>query len=257
MHGRLLPFIDQGNTYDNVDLSVAWDFQAAIDGLKIGTFACPSDPESGRMRDPGGGKVRLWPTNYGFNYGTWFVFDPATGKGGNGAFYPNSKLSFAALFRRHEQHHSHCRGQGMDSRITRNGGPSTIRRIPQHGRRGFRDQVAIGRAIEKGTRATRNGPTAASTTPASRSTMTPNSQLVPYTNADGEEVRLPTYNSWQEGKNGSSGSPSYAIITSRSFHTGTVNVGMLDGSVRSVSENIDLQTWRALGTRRGGETVEF
>ena len=63
------------------------------------------------------------------------------------------------------------------------------------------------------------------------------------------------YNSWQEGKNGSAGSPSYAIVTSRSYHTGMVNVSLLDGSVRSISENIDLSIWRALGTRSGGEVL--
>lgn len=48
------------------------------------------------------------------------------------------------------------------------------------------------------------------------------------------------YNSWQEGKNGTSGSPSYAIITSRSYHVGVVQVAMVDGSSKSISENIDL-----------------
>jgi hypothetical protein len=63
------------------------------------------------------------------------------------------------------------------------------------------------------------------------------------------------YNSWQEGKNGNAGNPSYAIITSRSFHTGIVHVLLLDGSTRPVSENLDLSIWRALGTRSGGEVI--
>jgi prepilin-type N-terminal cleavage/methylation domain-containing protein len=95
VHGRILPMLEQGNLYDNVDLSTAWDFQAAIDGLKIPVYACPSDPNSDRVRDPGGGKVKLYPTNYGFNYGTWFVFDPTNGSSGNGAFYPNASLTMA------------------------------------------------------------------------------------------------------------------------------------------------------------------
>ena len=63
------------------------------------------------------------------------------------------------------------------------------------------------------------------------------------------------FNSWQEGKNGRSGSPSYAIITSRSHHTGIVQVALVDGSARSISENIDLSVWRGLGTRGGGEVL--
>ena len=40
-----------------------------------------------------------------------------------------------------------------------------------------------------------------------------------------------------------------------SQHPGGVFFGLADGSVRSVSQNIDLQTYRALMTRSGGEVV--
>jgi prepilin-type processing-associated H-X9-DG protein len=65
------------------------------------------------------------------------------------------------------------------------------------------------------------------------------------------------FNSWQEGKNGVSGSASYAMITSRSYHSGAVNVTLADGSVQTISENIDLNTWRALSTRSEGEIVQI
>ncbi len=41
----------------------------------------------------------------------------------------------------------------------------------------------------------------------------------------------------------------------RSRHTGGVNVLLADGSVRLVNESVAPQTWRALGTRTGGEVV--
>jgi prepilin-type N-terminal cleavage/methylation domain-containing protein len=41
----------------------------------------------------------------------------------------------------------------------------------------------------------------------------------------------------------------------RSRHAGIVNAVMLDGSVRSVSNNINITTWRAMSTTRGGEVV--
>ncbi|HZZ28875.1 MAG TPA: DUF1559 domain-containing protein [Pirellulales bacterium] len=47
----------------------------------------------------------------------------------------------------------------------------------------------------------------------------------------------------------------HAIVAARSYHVGIVNVCFGDGHVTSVSENIDLNTWRALGTRNGGESV--
>ena len=48
-------------------------------------------------------------------------------------------------------------------------------------------------------------------------------------------------------------SPGYKAARSR--HTGGVNVLMADGSVRFVSDSINLDTWHALATRNGGEVV--
>ena len=48
---RLLPYLEQGNVYSNVDLSTAWDLQQTISGLKIPSYACPSDPKSDQSRD--------------------------------------------------------------------------------------------------------------------------------------------------------------------------------------------------------------
>ena len=45
------------------------------------------------------------------------------------------------------------------------------------------------------------------------------------------------------------------IHTSRSKHPGGVNSGFCDGSVRFVSQEIDLEIWRALATYDQGETI--
>jgi prepilin-type N-terminal cleavage/methylation domain-containing protein len=42
-----------------------------------------------------------------------------------------------------------------------------------------------------------------------------------------------------------------------SLHTGLVNVLILDGSVRSISENVDHGLWRGLATRNGGEVISM
>lgn len=44
-------------------------------------------------------------------------------------------------------------------------------------------------------------------------------------------------------------------IAARSYHSGGVNVCMADGSVRFIKDSISLPTWRALGTRAGGEII--
>lgn len=45
------------------------------------------------------------------------------------------------------------------------------------------------------------------------------------------------------------------LHNSRSYHPGGVNVCLCDGSVRFISENIELRTWQYLGTPDGGEVI--
>jgi prepilin-type N-terminal cleavage/methylation domain-containing protein len=46
-----------------------------------------------------------------------------------------------------------------------------------------------------------------------------------------------------------------AIVSARSMHPGVVVVGFGDGHTSTISDNIDLVVWRALGTRNGQETT--
>jgi hypothetical protein len=82
--------------------------------------------------------------------------------------------------------------------------------------------------------------------------------FVSYTHTDGRTYDI-DYNSRQEGSHLTQ--QTYAAVTSRSYHPGIVQSVLLDGSVRSVNEKIDVNIWRALGTRArvAGEpvTVEF
>jgi prepilin-type processing-associated H-X9-DG protein len=49
---------------------------------------------------------------------------------------------------------------------------------------------------------------------------------------------------------------SRAIVAPRSYHPGSVNVLMGDGTVRSVSDSVDEVIWRAVGSRNGQEQVD-
>jgi prepilin-type N-terminal cleavage/methylation domain-containing protein/prepilin-type processing-associated H-X9-DG protein len=49
--------------------------------------------------------------------------------------------------------------------------------------------------------------------------------------------------------------PAVGAFAARSFHSGGVNVLLADGAVRFVSDVVDTSTWRALGTRAGGEAI--
>ena len=49
------------------------------------------------------------------------------------------------------------------------------------------------------------------------------------------------------------GSHNKALTAARSYHVGGVHVLFADGSVRFVRDSVSAVTWRALGTRAGGE----
>jgi len=54
---------------------------------------------------------------------------------------------------------------------------------------------------------------------------------------------------------GSSGSSDNTMIGASSRHSGGVNVGMLDGSVKFIKNTINPVTWWALATKAGGEVI--
>jgi prepilin-type processing-associated H-X9-DG protein len=45
------------------------------------------------------------------------------------------------------------------------------------------------------------------------------------------------------------------MMTARSKHSGGINAVYCDGHVGFVSNNIDINTWRAISTSRGGEVI--
>jgi prepilin-type processing-associated H-X9-DG protein len=49
--------------------------------------------------------------------------------------------------------------------------------------------------------------------------------------------------------------PGRIATSAQSYHTGGVQVGRCDGSVGFVAQSIDINVWRALGSRNGGESI--
>ena len=247
VHGRILPHLDQANVFNKVDLAIAWDFQLAIDGLKIPVYACPSDALSDQARVVGAGRPTLYSTSYGFNFGTWFVFNPATGQGGDGMFHPNSRLSFRDVTDGTSNTLLAAEVKAWQP-YTRNGGPPSTTvptTIPEA-------QAMVASGAEYKDTGHTEWPDGRCHHHGFTTTLVPNS-FVPY--VTGGITVDADYNSWQEGRNGGAGSPTYAIITSRSYHEGIVHVALVDGSCRAISENLNQGTWRALGTRHGSEVV--
>jgi prepilin-type N-terminal cleavage/methylation domain-containing protein/prepilin-type processing-associated H-X9-DG protein len=64
-----------------------------------------------------------------------------------------------------------------------------------------------------------------------------------------------TLNPSSQRYNCSDNAAEYMHVAASSYHSGGVNVGLADGSVRFVADNIEFLTWQAMGTRAGGESL--
>jgi type II secretory pathway pseudopilin PulG len=253
IHGRLLPFMEQVNLYSQIDLSRAWGNFPIISNFRVPGYVCPSDPKSDRARDTGTNGIFLMPTCYGFNFGTWLVYNPTTGQGGDGIAFPNSRIRISSIT-------DGTSNTLLASEVhawtayTRNGGPPSTTvpgnaaTVALYAASGLKDRILP--ATQDGTGHTEwaNGHSHHS---GFTTTLAPNSNVI-FVDA-GVTYRNTDYASRQEGSNTTS--VSYSALNSRSYHTGIVQSALCDGSVRSFSSNIDLSIWRALGTRDGGEVL--
>lgn len=68
-------------------------------------------------------------------------------------------------------------------------------------------------------------------------------------------LQTPNRHSCRNGDTSDPRSGEYAAITASSLHSGGVNLALADGSVRFISDSIDRNVWRALGTRNGNEAL--
>ncbi len=249
IHGRISPYLDQAVLFNQIDLQKSWSDPVnapIVSGFRVPVYACPSDPRSDEPRLASG--VNLYSTNYGFNLGTWFYYDPTTGRGGDGMFFPNSSIRFAnitdgashtLLASEVRSWQSYTRNAVPPSTST----PQTVADASAAVAVGAPDRVNPG--TEHSEWANGHGHHSGFTT-----VMTPNTKI-PYTYL-GVSYDC-DFASRQEGSDLTR--LSYGVITSRSHHVGIVQSVLADGSVRTISQNIDLSIWRSLGTRAGGEAV--
>lgn len=253
IHGRLLPYLEQSNLYQRINLDLPWDDQSILSGLKLPVYACPSDPSSDSPRDVSPKlSSPLFPTTYGFNLGSWMVFNPVTGQAGDGVFGPNLRIGFNGIT------------DGTSNTLM-------VAEVKARQHYGRNEPVVGGMAMPAATEAA-----VAAKVPASYVWCRPNGHTEwpdarvhhhGFTTALGPngKLRLSTasnqcpagididYTSQQEAT--SATVPTHAVVTSRSYHTGGVDVAMMDGSVRFMSQSMSLTTWRSLGTRSGGEVI--
>lgn len=256
VHGRILSFIEESGAAVRINLEEAFDqgsnAASGVPTVRIPVFLCPSEANN-QVRTKGGIPFSH-PHTYGFNAGTWFVYDPATGAGGDGVFFPNSHLRLGKV--RDGLSKTLCAAEvkaftpylrntadpgGTYPATTPPATASAVAVLAAGGdaKLGPETNSCTGHTEWPDGRVHHTGFTA---------TFPPNTR-VPFVK-DGREYDI-DYNSRQEGN--SDTIKTFAAITARSYHPGVVNVAHLDGSVHTVAESIDLTVWRSLSTRAGGD----
>jgi len=248
IHARILPYADATNLFNNIDFTKDYSGQSdpSIAYTRVPFYMCPSEVND-RIRTTSGGAPEHHPINYGYNGGTWRVFTNSSLSGGNGAFYPNSKtkprdftdgMSNTLCFAEVKAFTAYNRdGDTGTSSI-----PSVASGVQSLVSGGGSSKPDSGHTEWVDGRIHQTGFT---------TTLTPNTKIV-VSGATGA-IDAGDYTSCREAK--SCTGPTYAAVTARSYHIGIVHVLLMDGSTRSLSENIDLNTYRALGTRNGGEVI--
>jgi prepilin-type N-terminal cleavage/methylation domain-containing protein len=257
VHGRILAFIEESGAAVRVNLEEAFDqgsnAASGVPTTRIPVFICPSEVND-RVRTKNS-RPFSFPLTYGFNAGTWFVYDPATGTGGDGVFYPNSRFSLAKLADGLSKTLCAAEVKAFTPYMRNTADPGD--RYPAADPPQSPGLIA-GLAADGDSKL---GPDTNSCTghtewPDGRvhhtgftTTFPPNTK-VPFIK-DGQAYDI-DYNSQQEGN--SRTVKSFAAITARSYHSGVVNACLLDGSVRAVSADIEQAVWRALSTRAGSDS---
>ncbi len=249
---RLLPFIEEEVLALNFTPTSNEDQTlpngTPIQSIRIGTFICPSEPND-MMKYSSTGTPNAWPMSYGVNLGPWLVFDPTRKITPPGAFYPNSRLRpahftdglsktvMAAEIKMWSPYNS---AAGAISATM----PATTPAICMLG-----GTPKMGPAVTNNTGHTEWGDGKCNQT-GMTSTFPPNTQVSCSYNGAGYDVDFVN-----QSEGGSLTIPTYAAITARSYHQGTVNAAMMDGSVQSITDGIDPGVWQALSTRAGREVA--
>jgi len=285
IHVAILPFMEQMSVYNKIDFSsgiTAHMLSASgavvnpsYDAFRSAAtlFICPSEANS---------RIKISENNYRFNFGgsTHFAggrdtqnnndsdaIEPVTGisAGGNGAFTIGDGLPTAAFTDGLSNTvilSERIMGNGITPRAAIDIHSGIIRSRPDNtSRPGLTEPNAMFLICERN-----------ATIPAGQLSFTfsGSGRYIPVSGQSAFSNGWPTstymgtlYNhvappNWKvtdcAGFTSTLDTPGeHGIIAARSYHFGGVNAAFGDGATTFVSQNIDLDIWRAVGTRNGGE----
>jgi type II secretory pathway pseudopilin PulG len=248
IQARLLPYLEQGNIYRGINFKLSYkDASQTIGGTQITSmpvpvYRCPSEMSDLQRID---GATTWSPMSYGANLGRWFIYDPTSKETGDGAFTVDCDYGFDGVSDGTSNTLSFSEVKTFQPYSRESKNPSTL---------GVAIPATPAEVVQYvgGEFKTDSGHTEWTDARAHQTVMTavftPNT-VVEYTS--GGSMYDIDFTSAREGQ---SSAMTYAAVTARSHHPGLVNASLLDGSVRSVTNEVDLLVWRALATRAGDET---
>ena len=250
VHGRLLPFMEQGAMFNAINFAIDYESgpNLTVTALSLSVFLCPSEPQQQPGLAPFGALAGV--TSYGFAMGDWYVWGGFQGADNRGSFVVNQSRRFAdftdglsntVMASESKTYQSYVRDCGSLSKINNpnlvpapNADPLSV--APEYAGCSYKPKG--GHTIWADGHVHQSGFT----------TAWPPNKFTPGGATKVEDVDL-------NGQREKLGGPTYAAVTARSYHPGGVNALFGDGSVRFVKSTINGNTWRALGTIRGGEVV--
>jgi prepilin-type N-terminal cleavage/methylation domain-containing protein/prepilin-type processing-associated H-X9-DG protein len=247
---RIPPFIEQENLARQINFNQPYSTQPAVTSQRVATFICPSEiNDRGSGTDPVYGN-KNWTLNYAVNEGTWPVLTAkaTTMATGDGAFCPDRGFRPADFLDGMSNTLGLAEVKAYTNRVSAT--PSTtVYTVPPPVPSSPADIATYPLAAFDPAKYTHAEWVDGKVHETGFTTVFPPNTLVPY--ASGGTTYDVDFVTATEANTGDT----YAAVTSRSYHTGAVNVLLMDGSVRVVRNDIAAATWRAMGTRAGGEVV--
>lgn len=240
---HLAPFLEEGNTVDQLDLSVplyGTSFSVTPQNVAgvaqlVPLFLCPSD--SGQPVNP-----RFGPTNYvacaGSGAGGGTPFDT------DGVFYVNSRIRMAQI----TDGTSHT--ALMSESVLGNPSGTPLARDPR------RDYKYAGLAVPLTDALCNASPLWNVSDPRGFAWVSGEYRCASYNHYYGPNPVQPDCLSTRLGGGVQFTFSAYGWRAARSSHPGGVNVLLADGSVRFVGEGIEARPWQALSTREGDEVPD-
>jgi prepilin-type N-terminal cleavage/methylation domain-containing protein/prepilin-type processing-associated H-X9-DG protein len=237
---RILPYMEQGNLYAATNFSLVYNDpgNSTILGVTVSTFLCPTDST---QTVPAGWSA----TNYKVNEGTSIAWDWGPSDTGNtnttlpppnGVFFADYTYNIASIT--DGTSNTALASERLISDFSNSIATEKSDLFAPGGTpQGFDDAIAMCLAMDW-----RNLSFQGISDSGGPWAVSHNCETI-YRHVSPPNMRTCMY------------PPTRMFASAGSKHPGGVNLLLCDGSVRFVKETVNLPTWRAIGTRNGGEVI--